>query len=45
MKIGALSFEVLSGSADKPYNARSDAKYKGQDGAIASRINEDDAQK
>lgn len=42
MKIGALSFEVLSGPADKPYNARLDAKYKGQDGAIASRISADD---
>ena len=26
MKIGALSFEVLSGPAEKPYNARLDAK-------------------
>jgi dCTP deaminase len=42
MKIGALSFEVLSGVADKPYNARQDAKYKDQDGAIASRISADD---
>ncbi len=41
MKIGALSFEVLSDHADKPYNARVDAKYKGQDGAVASRINHD----
>lgn len=41
MKIGALSFEILSDHADKPYNARVDAKYKGQDGAIASRINHD----
>ncbi|MGJ8681503.1 dCTP deaminase [Paraglaciecola sp.] len=42
MKIGALSFEVLSGHADKPYNARIDAKYKNQEGAIASRISADD---
>jgi len=42
MKIGALSFEVLSGPAEKPYNARVDAKYKDQDGAIASRISADD---
>jgi len=42
MKIGALSFEVLSGEAERPYNARQDAKYKGQDGAIASRISDDD---
>ncbi|MBE1287346.1 MAG: dCTP deaminase [Alteromonadaceae bacterium] len=41
MKIGALSFEVLSAPAEKPYNARVDAKYKNQDGAIASRINQD----
>lgn len=41
MKIGALSFEVLSQAAEKPYNARIDAKYKGQDGAIASRISSD----
>ncbi|MBT0587392.1 dCTP deaminase [Alteromonas oceanisediminis] len=42
MKIGALSFEKLSGPAEKPYNARIDAKYKDQDGAIASRISSDD---
>ncbi|WP_100656885.1 dCTP deaminase [Alteromonas flava] len=42
MKIGALSFEVLSNPAEKPYNARLDAKYKGQDSAVASRISADD---
>ena len=42
MKIGALSFELLSDYAEKPYNARNDAKYKGQDGAVASRIGSDD---
>jgi len=42
MKIGALSFEVLSDYAEKPYNARLDAKYKDQTGAIASRITSDD---
>ncbi|QJR82262.1 dCTP deaminase [Alteromonas pelagimontana] len=41
MKIGALSFEVLSQSAEKPYSARLDAKYKGQHGADASRISSD----
>lgn len=41
MKIGALSFEVLSDHAEKPYNARVDAKYKEQTGAVASRINQD----
>ncbi|WP_158968567.1 dCTP deaminase [Paraglaciecola sp. L3A3] len=42
MKIGAISFEVLSDFAEKPYNARLDAKYKNQEGAIASRISADD---
>jgi dCTP deaminase len=42
MKIGAISFEMLSGPAEKPYNARVDAKYKDQTGAIASRISSDD---
>ncbi|MFH0256456.1 dCTP deaminase [Vibrio rumoiensis] len=41
MPIGALSFEVLSGDAEKPYNKRDNAKYKNQQGAVASRINED----
>lgn len=41
MKIGALSFEVLSNPAEKPYNARVDAKYKDQSGAVASRISSD----
>ena len=41
MAIGALSFEVLSGHATKPYNARKDAKYKNQQSAVSSRINED----
>lgn len=41
MKIGALSFEVLSDFAEKPYNARLDAKYKDQKGATASRISSD----
>jgi len=43
MKIGALSFELLSSAAEKPYHSRIDAKYKGQDGAVASRIFSDDA--
>lgn len=42
MKIGALSFELLSGFAEKPYNSRNDAKYRGQDGAVASRIGSED---
>ena len=40
MAIGALSFEVLSGHSTKPYNARKDAKYKNQQSAVSSRINE-----
>lgn len=41
MTIGALSFETLSGPAARPYNRRQDAKYKGQQGAVASRIDKD----
>jgi len=42
MKIAALNFETMSSSAARPYNKREDAKYKGQKGAVASRISEDD---
>lgn len=45
MKIAALNFETMSGSALKPYNKRDDAKYKGQMGAVASRISQDDTAK
>ncbi len=41
MLIGALSFEPLSGSAARPYNSRQDAKYRDQQGAVASRIDKD----
>ncbi|MBK5073878.1 dCTP deaminase [Budviciaceae bacterium CWB-B4] len=41
MVIGALSFEPLSGPAARPYHRREDAKYKGQQGAVASRIDKD----
>ncbi|MFP3014477.1 MAG: dCTP deaminase [Arsenophonus sp.] len=41
MGICALSFESLSGSADRPYNCRKDSKYKNQQGAVVSRISED----
>lgn len=44
MKIGALSFEILSGAAKRPYNSRTDAKYRDQDSAIASRISDDSNQ-
>ena len=42
MKIAALNFESMSGEAARPYNKREDAKYKGQTGAVASRISQDD---
>ena len=41
MLIGALSFEPLSGPAARPYNRREDAKYRDQQGAVASRIDKD----
>lgn len=41
MTIGALSFEILSGDAARPYNVRKDAKYKNQQSAVSSRINQD----
>ncbi|MGB5451584.1 MAG: dCTP deaminase [Sedimenticolaceae bacterium] len=43
MAIGAMSFETLSGPAQRPYTKRDDAKYRGQSGPVASRISEDDA--
>lgn len=45
MKIAALNFETMSSSALRPYNKRDDAKYKGQKGAVASRISQDDVSK
>ena len=42
MKIAALNFETMSSSAARPYNKREDAKYRGQKGAVASRISQDD---
>lgn len=45
MKIAALNFETMSASALRPYNKRDDAKYKGQTGAVASRISQDDSVK
>ncbi|CAM4338748.1 dCTP deaminase [Pseudoalteromonas sp. SR44-5] len=41
MKIGAMSFETMSGPAENPYNTRKDAKYKDQTSAVASRISDD----
>lgn len=41
MAIGALSFEPMSGPADRPYRKRADAKYRDQSGPVASRISQD----
>ena len=41
MSIGAISFESMSGPADRPYRQRVDAKYRDQNGPTASRISED----
>jgi len=41
MQIGALNFETLSSPAQNPYNKRENAKYKDQNGADASRIDQD----
>jgi dCTP deaminase len=41
MAIGAMSFETLTGPAQRPYTKRDDAKYRGQSGPLASRISED----
>ncbi|MGL4860860.1 MAG: dCTP deaminase [Enterobacteriaceae bacterium] len=41
MVIGALSFEPLSGPAARPYHRRQGAKYKNQQGAVASRIDKE----
>jgi len=41
MSIGAVSFERMSGPADRPYRKRTDAKYRDQSGPVASRISED----
>jgi len=41
MAIGAMSFETLTGPAERPYVKREDAKYRDQSGPVASRISED----
>lgn len=41
MGIGAISFETMSAPAERPYQKRSNAKYRDQSGPIASRISED----
>lgn len=45
MTIAALNFETMSSSAVRPYNKRDNAKYKGQMGAVASRISQDENHK
>lgn len=41
MVICAMSFETLSSPAKRPYNKRENAKYRGQQGAVFSRISKD----
>ncbi len=41
MSIGAISFETMSGPAERPYRKRTNAKYRDQNGPIASRISKD----
>jgi len=41
MSIGAISFEQMSGPADRPYRKRMNAKYRDQSGPDSSRISED----
>ncbi|WP_028108430.1 dCTP deaminase [Ferrimonas futtsuensis] len=41
MTIGALNFEKLAMECARPYNKRSNAKYRDQQGAVASRITQD----
>lgn len=41
MGIGAINFETMSGSAERPYNKRNNAKYRDQHSAVASRIAEE----
>ncbi|GGY32420.1 dCTP deaminase [Bacterioplanes sanyensis] len=41
MVICAMSFETLTSPAIRPYNKRDDAKYRGQKGAVFSRIAKD----
>ncbi len=41
MDICAINFETMTGPAARPYHKRTDAKYKNQTGAVASRIDQD----
>ncbi len=40
-RVCALTFEALSSPTTRPYNQRENAKYKGQDGVIGSRLEQD----
>lgn len=42
MRIGAISFELLSSPANRPYGDKQGAKYHGQDSPLTSRIVRDD---
>lgn len=41
MAIGAISFETMTTEAARPYRKRMDAKYKDQNGPLASKISEE----
>lgn len=41
MSVGAMSFETMSGVADRPYHKRKNAKYRDQSGPAASKISQD----
>jgi dCTP deaminase len=41
MKICAINFEQLTSAVEYSYLDRRDAKYKNQQGAVASKINDD----
>jgi dCTP deaminase len=41
MDICAINFETMTSPAARPYHKRTDAKYKNQTGAVASRIDQD----
>lgn len=44
MAIGAISFETMTTEALRPYRKRENAKYKDQNGPLASKISEDKEQ-
>lgn len=41
MRICAMTFETLSGPAEKPYTKQKDHKYAGQNNSTASKLNEE----